>query len=265
MRSSLPPLLSQFFFLEFSVLRHLGILGWLGFTEPWRFCFPGLTKIGLASSLVGRFAESYKRNVRGKEVADQEDNMGSCQNPRRQQPTTQHVAHTPHFNISKKTTMDCVFSCFVCLSGTLFWDGNKAMTYGLFCFSLALETYKEAWSRNHNTPLRLNKTRQRGGTKRGKKKKKIHQGKRHNPPSPTSSLPSATPLKRARPQSIPFVERTHNDPDVHGWNQGGTRRPRKKKRTTKHACMVARNHTAAQSKGGSLVCNDLMMMTTLTS
>ena len=45
----------------------------------------------------------------------------------------------------------------------------------------------------------------------------------------------------------------------------GARNAPEKKRTTKHACMVARNHTAAQSKGGSLVCNDLMMMTTLTS
>ena len=118
MRSSLPPLLSQFFFLEFSVLRHLGILGWLGFTEPWRFCFPGLTKIGLASSLVGRFAESCTRNVRGKEVADQEDNMGLAKtlDVNNRQDTTRR-SHTTLQHLQKNNHGLCFF--LLCL---FIWD-----------------------------------------------------------------------------------------------------------------------------------------------
>ena len=58
------------------------------------------------------------------------------------------------------------------------------MTYELFCFSLALETYKEAWSRDHNTPLRLNKTGQRGGAKRGKKQKTTKENGTTHPRQP---------------------------------------------------------------------------------
>ncbi len=98
---------------------------------------------------------------------------------------TTRRSHTTLQHLHKKTTMDCVFSsCFVCLSGALFWDGNKAMTYELFCFSLALETYKEAWSRDHNTPLRLNKTGQRGGAKRGKTQKSTKENGTTRPRQP---------------------------------------------------------------------------------
>lgn len=62
--------------------------GW-DFTEPWRFCFPELTKIGWHRRWSDD-SQKAARDIRGKEVADQED-MGFSLNPRR--PTTDKTQH----------------------------------------------------------------------------------------------------------------------------------------------------------------------------
>jgi hypothetical protein len=88
---------------------------WVGwdFTEPWRFCFPELTKIGWHRRWSDD-SQKAARDIRGKEVADQEE-MGFSLNPRR--PTTDKTQtrrfKPNHTSTSTKTTMDCVFSCSV--------------------------------------------------------------------------------------------------------------------------------------------------------
>jgi hypothetical protein len=149
------PLVSQFFFLVLCLQSGDTGLVWIS-RNPGVFAFLNFIRLVGASSLVERIAEH--KDIRGKEVADQED-MGFSPNStsnNRQDKTRRF--NSPHFNILPSTNHGlCSFSCSVCLS----WASlgrERAMTSQLFClFSWRLETYK-AGVGTTNTPLRLNKT-----------------------------------------------------------------------------------------------------------
>jgi hypothetical protein len=89
------------------------------------FCFPGLTKIGFASSLVGRFTESWDLSGGNEVFEDQEDNMGSLAMPLDvQQPTRtttrRFTTHNPHLDnhLSKTQKQPWIvffFSLLLCL------------------------------------------------------------------------------------------------------------------------------------------------------
>jgi hypothetical protein len=58
---------------------------------------------------------------------------------------------------------------------------------------------------------------------------------------------SSTPLKRAWPHIVSFVEHNYNNPDDRGWKEGkgGVLQPTPLNKT---ACLVACNISAAQSR-----------------
>jgi hypothetical protein len=120
------------------------------------------------------------------------------------------------------------------------WE--QATTFQLFGFSLEFGNM-QGWGRNHNKhTTQTEQDGQWGGVGKGGTLQQSFF-------SSTSLLSLATPLKRAQPHLIPFVENTkkqHTNPDGHGWRgTKGARNAPGKTENDLHGCLP---YFAAESR-----------------
>ncbi|KAH6632212.1 hypothetical protein F5144DRAFT_245119 [Chaetomium tenue] len=149
------------------------------------------------------------------------------------QNTTRRV-NPPHSTYFPPTTMNCVL--FLALSAYLSWASlgrGRAMTCQLFCLSLAfLETYKAGVGTTHTTQTEQDSS-----------------GDYH------SRCHASTPLRRARPHPLFFVEKTHKTVRmimVERETTGACNTPDQKKRTAWLPAIFRR----AEQGGHSFVTTD---------
>lgn len=108
MRSSLPPLLSPFFFLEFSVFATSGNTGLVGIYGTLAFLLSWIDQdwFGIVAGRTIRGNEtSGERRSQTRKIIWALANALDVQQPTRHK----HVVHTPHFNISTKKQPWIVF------------------------------------------------------------------------------------------------------------------------------------------------------------